>query len=52
MLSKSTGVQLASVAAAVMVGKTLDELGLADDTAQPYVAVKEAVFPFDSPASI
>jgi carbamoyl-phosphate synthase large subunit len=46
-VSKSTGVQLASLAAAVMVGKTLDELGLADDTAQPYVAVKEAVFPFN-----
>ncbi len=46
-VSKSTGVQLASLAAAVMVGKTLDELGLSDDTAQPYVAVKEAVFPFN-----
>jgi carbamoyl-phosphate synthase large subunit len=30
-----------------MVGKTLEELGLSDDTAQPYVAVKEAVFPFN-----
>ena len=46
-VSKTTGVSLASMAAAVMVGKTLEELGLADDTAQPYVAVKEAVFPFD-----
>jgi carbamoyl-phosphate synthase large subunit len=46
-VSKTTGVSLASMAAAVMVGKTLDELGLADDTAQPYVAVKEAVFPFN-----
>ncbi|HEV8197204.1 MAG TPA: carbamoyl-phosphate synthase large subunit [Gemmatimonadales bacterium] len=46
-VSKSTGVQLASLAAAVMVGRTLDELGLSDDTAQPYVAVKEAVFPFN-----
>ncbi len=45
-VSKTTGVQLASLAAAVMVGRTLDELGLSDDTAQPYVAVKEAVFPF------
>ena len=45
-VSKTTGVALASLAAAVMVGKTLDELGLHDDVLQPYVAVKEAVFPF------
>ncbi|HEU4800628.1 MAG TPA: carbamoyl-phosphate synthase large subunit [Gemmatimonadales bacterium] len=45
-VSKTTGVSLASLAAAVAVGKTLDELGLADDVVQPYVAVKEAVFPF------
>src|SRR5206468_12112486 len=36
-----------SLAAAVMAGKSLDEVGLTDDTAQPYVAVKEAVFPFN-----
>ncbi len=46
-VSKTTGVSLASLAAAVMTGKTLDELGVSDDTAQPYVAVKEAVFPFN-----
>ena len=45
-VSKTTGVQLAGLAAAVMVGRTLDELGLQDDVIQPYVAVKEAVFPF------
>ena len=45
-VSKTTGVPLASLAAAVMVGKTLEELGLHDDVLQPYVAVKEAVFPF------
>ncbi|HEX6105741.1 MAG TPA: carbamoyl-phosphate synthase large subunit [Gemmatimonadales bacterium] len=45
-VSKTTGVQLAGLAAAIMVGKTLDELGLQDDVLQPYVAVKEAVFPF------
>ncbi len=45
-VSKTTGVPLASLAAAVMAGKTLDELGLHDDVLQPYVAVKEAVFPF------
>ena len=45
-VSKTTGVPLASLAASVMVGKTLEELGLHDDVVQPYVAVKEAVFPF------
>jgi carbamoyl-phosphate synthase large subunit len=45
-VSKTTGVPLASLAAAVMVGKTLQELGLSDDVLHPYVAVKEAVFPF------
>jgi carbamoyl-phosphate synthase large subunit len=46
-VSKTTGVQLAGLAAAVMVGRTLEELGLHDDVLQPYVAVKEAVFPFN-----
>jgi carbamoyl-phosphate synthase large subunit len=45
-VSKATGVSLAKLAAAVMVGKTLDELGVADAVTIPYVAVKEAVFPF------
>src|SRR5215208_3593760 len=45
-VSKTTGVALASLAAAIMTGATLDELGLHDDVLQPYVAVKEAVFPF------
>jgi carbamoyl-phosphate synthase large subunit len=46
-VSKTTGVPLASLAAAVMAGKSLEELGLHDDVVQPYVAVKEAVFPFN-----
>jgi carbamoyl-phosphate synthase large subunit len=46
-VSKTTGVQLASLAAAIMAGATLDDLGLHDDVLQPYVAVKEAVFPFN-----
>jgi carbamoyl-phosphate synthase large subunit len=45
-VAKTTGVPLASMAAAVMVGRTLDALGLQDDPSHPYVAVKEAVFPF------
>jgi carbamoyl-phosphate synthase large subunit len=46
-VSKTTGVPLASLAASVMVGRTLEDLGLEDDPGQPYVAVKEAVFPFN-----
>ncbi|HET7791340.1 MAG TPA: carbamoyl-phosphate synthase large subunit [Gemmatimonadales bacterium] len=45
-VSKATGVSLARLAAAVMVGHTLDELGLPDELPVPGVAVKEAVFPF------
>jgi carbamoyl-phosphate synthase large subunit len=45
-VSKATGVPLAKLAAAVMVGHTLDEAGVPDEVAIPYVAVKEAVFPF------
>jgi carbamoyl-phosphate synthase large subunit len=46
-VSKTTGVPLAWMAASVMAGRTLEELGLHDDVMQPYVAVKEAVFPFN-----
>ncbi len=46
-VSKTTGVPLAGLAAAIMAGATLDDLGLHDDVLQPYVAVKEAVFPFN-----
>jgi carbamoyl-phosphate synthase large subunit len=45
-VSKATGVPLAKLAAAVMAGHTLDELGVPDDLPLPGVAVKEAVFPF------
>jgi carbamoyl-phosphate synthase large subunit len=45
-VSKATGVPLAKLAAAVMVGHSLDEAGAPDEVAIPYVAVKEAVFPF------
>jgi carbamoyl-phosphate synthase large subunit len=45
-VSKATGFALAKLAAGVMVGKTLDELGLPDDLPVPGVSVKEAVFPF------
>jgi carbamoyl-phosphate synthase large subunit len=45
-VSKATGIPLAKLAAAVMVGHTLDEAGVPDEVQIPYVAVKEAVFPF------
>ena len=45
-LSKATGVPLAKVAARVMVGKTLAELGLVDDLEVSGVFVKAPVFPF------
>ncbi len=45
-VSKATGVPLAKLAAAVLVGRTLDELGLPDELPVAGVAVKEAVFPF------
>jgi carbamoyl-phosphate synthase large subunit len=45
-VSKATGVSMAKIAAAMMVGRKLSELGLKDEVTMPYVAVKEAVFPF------
>ncbi len=45
-VSKATGVQLAKIAAGVVMGMSLDELGVPDEVHLPYVAVKEAVFPF------
>ncbi|MEW6117386.1 MAG: carbamoyl-phosphate synthase large subunit [Nitrospirota bacterium] len=46
-VSKATGVPLAKLAAKVMLGKTLKELGLTKEREIKHVAVKEAVFPFD-----
>ncbi len=46
-VSKATGVPLAKLAAKVMLGKTLKEIGLAGEKEIRHVAVKEAVFPFD-----
>ena len=45
-VSKATGVPLAKLAAAVMIGQSLDQAGVPDEVIIPYVAVKEAVFPF------
>ncbi|HEY1378551.1 MAG TPA: carbamoyl-phosphate synthase large subunit [Gemmataceae bacterium] len=46
-VSKATGVPLAKYATLVMVGKTLDELGVADEVTPAHVSVKESVFPFN-----
>ncbi len=45
-VSKTIGVPLASYAARVMLGETLEEIGYTKEIIAPYVAVKEAVFPF------
>ncbi len=45
-ISKSTGVPLAQIAAKVMAGATLEEVGLTQEVTTPHVAVKESVFPF------
>jgi carbamoyl-phosphate synthase large subunit len=46
-VSKATGVSLAKLAAKVMAGKSLKELGLTAEKSITHIAVKEAVFPFD-----
>jgi len=45
-VSKVIGVPLAKLAARVMAGKTLQELGFTQEVTIPHSAVKEAVFPF------
>ncbi|MDH4070827.1 MAG: carbamoyl-phosphate synthase large subunit [Ignavibacteria bacterium] len=45
-VSKSTGVPLAKIAARVMVGRTLREIGLKGYEWAKHVSVKESVFPF------
>jgi carbamoyl-phosphate synthase large subunit len=45
-VSKATGVSMAKISAALMVGRSLADMGLTDEVTMPYVAVKEAVFPF------
>jgi len=46
-VSKAIGVPLAKLAAKVMVGKTLKELGFTREIWPKYWAVKESVFPFN-----
>jgi len=46
-VSKATGIPLARYASLVMVGKTIDELRLADEVLPQHFSVKESVFPFN-----
>ena len=45
-VSKATGRPLAKIAARIMAGKSLKELGIIDDIIPKHISVKEAVFPF------
>ncbi len=45
-VSKATGRPLAKIAARVMAGKSLRELGILEDIIPKHISVKEAVFPF------
>jgi carbamoyl-phosphate synthase large subunit len=46
-VSKATGIPWAKIAAQVMVGKKLQELGITREVSIRHFAVKEAVFPFN-----
>ncbi len=50
-VSKSIGLPLAKIAARLMVGRTLEELGVAE-VAPTHVTVKESVFPFKKFADV
>jgi carbamoyl-phosphate synthase large subunit len=46
-VSKTVGIPLAKIAASVMAGKTLAELGYTREPTVPYVSVKEVLLPFE-----
>ncbi|HSR13295.1 MAG TPA: carbamoyl-phosphate synthase large subunit [Thermodesulfobacteriota bacterium] len=46
-VSKATGVPLAKLAAKIMVGRTLEDLGFTKEVEVQHVSVKESVFPFN-----
>ena len=46
-VSKSIGVPLAKIAARIMAGKTLKEIGFTQEIRPVHIAVKESVFPFN-----
>ncbi len=45
-VSKATGIPWAKLAAKVMAGRTLEELGVTQEYVPQYTSVKESVFPF------
>ena len=45
-VSKANGIPLAKMAAKIMVGKSLEELGFTEEVHTSHIAVKEAVYPF------
>lgn len=45
-VGKATGLSLAKIAAKVMIGRKLKDLGITKEKNLSYIAVKEAVFPF------
>ncbi|MBW2322446.1 MAG: carbamoyl-phosphate synthase large subunit, partial [Deltaproteobacteria bacterium] len=46
-VSKATGLPLAKVATRIMLGQTLDGMGLSEGPEPEHISVKEAVFPFN-----
>jgi carbamoyl-phosphate synthase large subunit len=46
-VAKATNVPLAKIASLIMVGKTLDELGIHKEIVPTHFSVKESVFPFN-----
>ncbi len=46
-ISKSIGVPLAGIAARIMVGESLDDIGFVDEVVPVHYAVKQSVFPFN-----
>ena len=51
-VSKAIGVSLAKLAARVMVGRKLDELGFTEEIVPTHVSVKESVLPFNKFAGV
>ncbi len=51
-VSKAIGVSLAKLAARVMAGRRLDELGFTEEIVPPHVSVKESVLPFNKFAGV
>ncbi len=51
-VSKTTGIPFAKMAAKIMLGKSLKELGITSEKEISHIAVKEAVFPFDRFAGV